>query len=292
MTRMRGSVSFQVVWLIRPCSCSSASRLCSVHTVPIFSRPPQLTIMPLQARRRPMPRLPRRQMAQSFGQRFLTPVTRRPVCRPHNPPCPFLTFRHTHRIQQPPRRRKSRHPNVPPVLPQQVKSAQLMRSLPAIHQLNPAAMAPSPSLTKCCGCCAPCCQARSITSDQEPKAPRAVPAAALRITFNSVRPRRVRVHRPSISSARPAATAARPKAPSPSPADRTLDAAHPVAGAGVAQSLRGQADGDVTVFWKTAGGAFPGPAASCRRPYADTARSGTPGFAGGLRRNWWQWRGA
>ena len=33
-----GSVSFQVVWLSRPCSCSSASRLCSVHTVPSFSR--------------------------------------------------------------------------------------------------------------------------------------------------------------------------------------------------------------------------------------------------------------
>ena len=33
-----GSVSFQVVWLIKPCSCNSASRLCSVHTVPSFSR--------------------------------------------------------------------------------------------------------------------------------------------------------------------------------------------------------------------------------------------------------------
>ena len=31
-------------------------------------------------------------------------------------------------------------------------------------------------------------------------------------------------------------------------ADRTLDAAHPVSGAGVAQSLRGQTDGDVMVF--------------------------------------------
>ena len=33
-----GSVSFQVVWLVRPCSCNSASRLCSVHTVSSFSR--------------------------------------------------------------------------------------------------------------------------------------------------------------------------------------------------------------------------------------------------------------
>ena len=33
-----GSVSFQVVRLIRPCSCSSANRLCSVHTVPSCSR--------------------------------------------------------------------------------------------------------------------------------------------------------------------------------------------------------------------------------------------------------------
>ena len=33
-----GSVSFQVVWLSSPRSGSSASRLCSVHTVPNFSR--------------------------------------------------------------------------------------------------------------------------------------------------------------------------------------------------------------------------------------------------------------
>ena len=40
-------------------------------------------------------------------------------------------------MQQPPRRRKSRYPNVPAVLPQQVKRAQLMRCLPTINQLNP-----------------------------------------------------------------------------------------------------------------------------------------------------------
>ena len=63
-----GSVSFQVVWLSRPCFCSNASRLCSVHTIPNLSR-----------------------------------------------------------------RCKSRRPNVPQVLPQQVKRAQLMWRLPAIN---------------------------------------------------------------------------------------------------------------------------------------------------------------
>ena len=42
----------------------------------------------------------------------------------------------TARIQQPTRRRKTRYPNVPPALPQQVKRAQLMRRFPAINQLN------------------------------------------------------------------------------------------------------------------------------------------------------------
>ena len=98
--------------------------------------PPQLPIVPLQTRRRPMPCLPRRQMAQPFGQRFLTPVTRRASRRPHNPPRPLPTFRQTARIQQPPCRRKTRRPNVPPVFPQQVERAQLMRRIPAVHQLN------------------------------------------------------------------------------------------------------------------------------------------------------------
>ena len=61
----------------------------------------------------------------------------------------------------------------------------------------------SPSLTKCAGHCAPNCQARSITSAQEPKAPNTIPAAALRITFNSVLPLWVSVHSPSISSVPP-----------------------------------------------------------------------------------------
>ena len=99
--------------------------------------PPQLPIATLQSRRRPMPDLPRRQMTRSFAQHFSTPVTRRPSRQAHNPPRSFPTFRQTARIQQPPRRRKSRRPNVPPVLPQQVKRAQLMRRLHAIHQLNP-----------------------------------------------------------------------------------------------------------------------------------------------------------
>ena len=37
------------------------------------------------------------------------------------------------------------------------------------------------------------------------------------------------------------------------------------------------------LFWKTAGGAFHRPAASCRQPYGDTGRSGTLVSASGLR---------
>ncbi len=76
-------------------------------------------------------------MTQSFAQRLLTPVTRRPGRRPHNPPCPFPTSRRTARVQQPPRRRKPRRPNVPPALPQQVKHAQLAPRFPDIDQPNP-----------------------------------------------------------------------------------------------------------------------------------------------------------
>ena len=94
-------------------------------------------VVPAPTRRLPMCHLPRRQVTQAFGQRFLAPVTCRPNRRPHNSPRPFPTFRQTARAQQPPRRRKSPDPNVPTVLPQQVKHAQLMRRLPAIHQLNP-----------------------------------------------------------------------------------------------------------------------------------------------------------
>ena len=53
------------------------------------------------------------------------------------PPRPFPTFRQTACLQQPPRRRITRCPNVPPALPQQVKRAQLGRRIPAIDQLNP-----------------------------------------------------------------------------------------------------------------------------------------------------------
>ena len=77
----------------------------------------------------------------------------------------------------------------------------------------------------------------------------------------------------------------------PHPLADRIDAAYPVPGAGVTQSLRGQTDGGITVFWKTTGGAFPRPAASYRRPYGDTAYNGTRGFADALRRSWWQWRG-
>ena len=79
-----------------------------------------------------------------IGPRFLAPATRRPIRRPHNPPRPYPTLRQTARVQQPPRRRKPRRPNVPPVLPQQVKQGQLMRRFPAIDQLNPRRDGPVP----------------------------------------------------------------------------------------------------------------------------------------------------
>ena len=195
-----------------------------------------------------MRRLPRRQVAQSFGQRFLTPVTRCPSRQAHNPPCPFPTLRQTARAQQPPRRRKPRCPNVPPILPQQVKSAQLMRRLPAINQLNPRRDGPIAVADQMRRMMRPCCQARSITSAQGPKVPNAIPAAAARITFNSARPLRVRVHKPSSSSVPYGGNRHRQRRLPQPFADRTLDAAHPVSGAGIAQSLCSQTDGDITVF--------------------------------------------
>ena len=236
-----------------------------------------------------MRHLPRCQVTQSIGQRFLAPATRRPIRRPHNPPRPLPTFRQTARVQQPPRRRKTRCPNVPPVLPQQVKQGQLMRRFPAINQLNPRcyglvlisdrmrrmmrAQLPSPVIHLGPRPKSPQCRSRSSGADCLQF--RAPPAGS--------RPQTVRFQR----SVRRQLRRRQRRLPQPL-ADRTLDAARPVSGAGVAQSLRRQADGGVTVFWKTAGRAFPRPAASCRRPCDDTARSGTRGFGGGLRRSRWQ----
>ena len=127
-----------------PCSCNNASRLCSVHTVPSFSRRRNSRLCRSNRDGVRCPTRTCRQMTQSFAQRFLTPVTCRPDRRPHNPPGPLLTFRQTARVQQPPRRRKPRRPNVPPALPQQVKHAQLAPRFPAINQLNPRRDGPIP----------------------------------------------------------------------------------------------------------------------------------------------------
>ena len=101
---------------------------------------------------------------------------------------------------QPSPRRKPHRPNVPPILLQQVKHAQLMPRFPAIHQLNLSRYGPITVSD----------QMRRMLRPQLPgpvnhfgprtKAPKAIPTAAARITFNSVRPRRVRIHRPSSSS--------------------------------------------------------------------------------------------
>ena len=189
-------------------------------------------------------------MAQSFGQRFLAPVTRRPSRRPHNPPRPFPTLRQTSRVQQPPRRRKSRHPNVPPVLPQQVKRAQLMRRLPAIHQLNPRRDGPIAIADQMLPDAAPpAARPSQSLRPRNRKPPTLFPQRHREITFSSVRPLRVRVHSPSSSSVPSGGNSGAAKGVFSQPlADRTLDAAYPISGAGVAQSWRGQADGDVTVF--------------------------------------------
>ena len=196
-----------------------------------------------------MPRLPRRQMAQSFGQRFLTPVTRCPSRRPHNPPRPFPTFRHTARIQQPPRRRKSRRPNVPAVLPQQVKRAQLMRRLPAIDQLNPRRDGPIPIADRMLRMLR-----LLLTGPVNHFGPgtksaqrRSRSGSADYLQFGTLatgsRPQTVQFQHPVRRQLR------RRQRRLPQPlADRTLDATHPVTGAGVTQSLRGQADGGVMVF--------------------------------------------
>ena len=245
----KGSVSFQVVWLSSPCSCSNASRLCSVQTAPQLLPSPQLTIVPLQARRRPMRHLPRRQMTQSFGQRFLAPVTRYPIRRPHNPPRPCPTFRQTARIQQPPRRRKPRRPNVPPILSQQVKRAQLMRRFPAIDQLNARRDGPVPIADQMLRMLHPLLPGQVNHLGPRAKSPqgrsRSSVADYLQFSTSATgsRPQTIQFQR----SVRRQLRHGQRRLPQPL-ANRTFDAAHPVAGAGVAQSLRGQADGDVTVF--------------------------------------------
>ena len=159
-----------------------------------------------------MPHLPRRQMTQSFGQRFRTSVTRRPGRRPHNPPRPFPTFRQTSRVQRPPRRRKPHAPNVPPALPQQVKQGQLMRRIPAVHQFNPRRDDPIPIAAKCAGCCAPCPVNHFRPGPESPQR-RSRSGVADYLQCQYAPGRFASTARP-VPASRPAATAARPKAPS------------------------------------------------------------------------------
>ena len=136
-----GSVSFtKVVWLSSPGPWVLWQQLWPAGCVPSTPSPasPAAATPDCAAPSATSSDAPpaRRQMAQPFGQRFLAPVTRHPIRQAHNPPRPFPTFRQTARVQQPPRRRKPRYPNVPPILPQQVKHALLARRLPAINQLK------------------------------------------------------------------------------------------------------------------------------------------------------------
>ena len=195
--------------------------------------------------RRPL----RRQVTQSFGQRFLTPVTRRPSRRPHNPPRPFPTFRYTPRVQQPPRRRKSRCPNVPTVLPQQVKRAQLMRHFPAIHQLNPRRNGPIPIADQMLRTLRPLLPGpvNHFGPGTESPQRRSRSSIADCLQFSTPpagsRPQTVQFQRSVRRQLR------RGQRCLPQPfANGTLDAAYPVSGAGVTQSRRGQADGGATVF--------------------------------------------
>ena len=157
---------------------------------------------------------------------LLTPVTRPASRGAHNSPRPFPTFRQTIRVQQPPRRRKTRYANVLPVLPQQVKQGQLM--------LRP--LLPGP--VNYFGPGTESSQRRSHRSRADCLQFSTPPAGSSPQPVHFQRPVRRQL------------------------ADGTLDAARPVPGAGIAQSLRGQADGGGAAFWKTAGGAFRRPAVS------------------------------
>ena len=89
--------------------------------------------------------LPSRQMAQSFGQRFLALVTRRPIQRAHNPTRPFPTFRQTACLpptaaappQNPPSQCSADTPAA-----YEIRTADA--ALPAIDQLNPRCYGPVP----------------------------------------------------------------------------------------------------------------------------------------------------
>ena len=110
-------------------------------------------------------------------------------------------------------------------------------------------MAPSQSLTKCAGCCALCCQAPVNHFGLGPESPQGRPysSSADYLQFSTSatgsRPQTVQFQHPVRRQLR------RGQRRLPQPlADRTLDAAHPIPGAGVAQSLRGQTGGNDTVF--------------------------------------------
>ena len=122
------------------------------HDRPQFLPPPQLPIVPPQAGASsdappqagtssdaPPPPSPN---APPLPQCLFAPIGRRPAPLPQYLRRILLRFSQTPGIQQPPRLRKTRRPNVPPVLPQQVEHAQLMRRLPAIDQPNPRCNSP------------------------------------------------------------------------------------------------------------------------------------------------------
>ena len=74
-------------------------------------------------------------------------------------------------------------------------------------------------------------------------------------------------------------------------ADRTLDAAHPVTGAGVTQSLLGQADGDVTVFLENRWWRIPSPSSVMPPAIWRHWPQRNTSICKRTSRSRWQWRG-
>ena len=160
---------------------------------------PQPPVVPLQAGGCLEPRLPRVQMTQHLPQGFPTPVRPLSSGQCYYPCRMNLGLRQAGRCQQSPRCWPAVLPDIPPVLPQDMAMAELMRRLPAIDHLD----------ARCDGRIPVAHRMRRLNrsllpgpSSQFPNNPKATPFSS-RITFNSAAPVRVLVHNPSNSKTRP-----------------------------------------------------------------------------------------
>ena len=266
--------------------CSSASRLCSVLTVPSFSRRRRSR---LWRSKREVVRCPACSVVKC--RRPLDNVFARPGRPPGRRPAALVAAPIS-----------SLPPNSPTAAAALLRQSRLLpgsASIPAADETRttdaaPHAHRPGQSPPQwphphrwagCRGACAPNCPPRSINAAQEPKDPSATPVSAWRTTSNSPRPARVRVPNvPLQYHARQQLRFRQRCTPQPL-ANGTLDAPPPLAGPGIAQSLGGWRKPAVAGFLRTADSGYHRLVVSCPRLCAGIRRRGTRGLAAGQRRS-------